>query len=56
VTVRVRVNGVTFTGRGASPDVIVGAVRALLLAVNKAASARVLEARQLEKASYLWGV
>jgi 2-isopropylmalate synthase len=56
VTVRVRVNGVTFTGRGASPDIVVGAVRALLLAVNKAASARVLEARQLEKASYLWGV
>jgi 2-isopropylmalate synthase len=56
VTVRVRVNGVTFTGRGASPDIVVGAVRALLHAVNKAASARVLEARQLEKASYLWGV
>jgi 2-isopropylmalate synthase len=56
VTVRVRVNGVTFTGRGASPDIIVGAARALIHAVNKAAGARVLEARALEKASYLWGV
>ena len=56
VTVRVRVNGTTFTGRGASPDIVVGAVRAYLLALNKAAAARNLEANALEKASYLWGV
>jgi 2-isopropylmalate synthase len=56
VTLRVRVNGTTFTGRGASPDIVVGAVRAYLHALNKAANARTLEARALEKASYLWGV
>jgi 2-isopropylmalate synthase len=56
VTVRVKVNGRTFTGRGGSPDIVDGAVRAYLHAINKAANARVLEAQQLEKASYLWGV
>ena len=56
VTVRVKVNGKTFTGRGGSPDIVDGAVRAYLHALNKAASARALEAQQLEKASYLWGV
>ena len=56
VTVRVKVNGKTFTGRGGSPDIVDGAVRAYLHAINKAANARALEAQQLEKASYLWGV
>ena len=56
VTVRVRINGATFTGRGASPDIVVGAARAYLHALNKAAGARVMEARAMEKASYLWGV
>ncbi|HEX6925321.1 MAG TPA: 2-isopropylmalate synthase [Longimicrobiaceae bacterium] len=56
VTVRVKINGKTFTGRGGSPDIVDGAVRAYLHAINKAASARALEAQQLEKASYLWGV
>ena len=56
VTVRVKVNDRTFTGRGGSPDIVDGAVRAYLHALNKAASARALEAQHLEKASYLWGV
>jgi 2-isopropylmalate synthase len=56
VTVRVRINGVEFTGRGAAPDIVHGAVRAYVHALNKAASAHDLEAQHLEKASYLWGV
>jgi 2-isopropylmalate synthase len=56
ITVRVKVNGKTFTGRGGSPDIVDGAVRAYLHAINKAANARALEAQHLEKASYLWGV
>ena len=38
------------------PDVADGAVRAYLHALNKATHAKDLEARALEKASYLWGV
>ena len=56
VNLRVRVEGKTFTGRGASPDVVVGAVRAYLHALNKASHALALEAAALEQASYLWGV
>jgi 2-isopropylmalate synthase len=56
VTVRVKVNGKTFTGRGGSTDVVYGAVRAYLHALNKAVHERRLEAKALEKASYLWGV
>jgi len=52
----VKINVTPFTGRGGSPDIVDGAVRAYLHAINKAASARALEAQQLEKASYLWGV
>jgi 2-isopropylmalate synthase len=56
VVVRARVDGKTFTGRGASPDIVNGAARAYLQAVNKAAHARDLEAASLERQSYLWGV
>jgi 2-isopropylmalate synthase len=56
VTVHVRVDGKSFTGRGASPDIVNGAVRAYLHAINKAAHAREIEAAALEQASYLWGV
>jgi 2-isopropylmalate synthase len=56
VSLRLRVQGKTFTGRGASPDVVVGAVRAYLHALNKAAHALTLEAAALEQESYLWGV
>lgn len=56
VTVRVKVNGKTFTGRGGSTDVVYGAVRAYLHALDKASHERTLEAKALERASYLWGV
>ena len=56
VTLRLKINGTTFTGRGASPDVVVGAVRAYIHAINKAAAARALEARAMEKSNYMWGV
>src|SRR5690606_27218493 len=44
INLRLHVEGKTFTGRGASPDVVDGAVRAYLHAVNKAAHALALEA------------
>jgi 2-isopropylmalate synthase len=56
VILRLRVDGRTFTGRGASPDVVDGAVRAYIHALNKAAHAKELEVKALEQASYLWGV
>jgi 2-isopropylmalate synthase len=56
VTLRARIDGRTFTGRGASPDVVDGTVRACVHALNKAVQARELEAQTLERASYLWGV
>lgn len=56
VSLRARVGGKSFTGRGASTDVIEAAVRAYLHMLNKAAHARELEARVLAEASYLWGV
>ena len=56
VTLRALIDGKSFTGRGASPDVIDGAVRAYLHALNKAAAAKELEAKALEQSSYLWGV
>jgi len=40
VTIRARVEGRTFTGRGASTDIVDAAVRAYLHALNKAADAR----------------
>ena len=56
VSLQARIEGKSFTGRGASTDVVEAAVRAYIGALNKAAHARDLEARALEEASYLWGV
>lgn len=56
VSLRLKVNGKTFTGRGASTDIVAAAVRAYLVALDKGAHARELEAKHLEAASYLWGV
>jgi len=56
VNLRVKVDGKSFTGRGASPDVVDGAVRAYLHAMNKASHALALEAAANEQVSYLWGV
>lgn len=52
VSLRAQIEGKTFTGRGASTDVVDAAVRAYLHALNKAAHAQVLAARALEEASY----
>jgi 2-isopropylmalate synthase len=56
VSLRVKVNGRRFTGRGASTDIVAAAVRAYLMALDKGAHAWELEAKHLEAASYLWGV
>lgn len=48
VTLRLKVDGKTFTGRGASPDIVDGAVRAYLHAINKACHAQTLEGTQIE--------
>ncbi|HEX7118669.1 MAG TPA: 2-isopropylmalate synthase [Longimicrobiales bacterium] len=56
VSLRVRVEGRTFTGRGASTDIVDAAARAYVNAMNKAAHARELEAKALEAANDLWGV
>jgi 2-isopropylmalate synthase len=56
VNLRLRVDGRSFTGRAASPDIVDGAVRAYIHALNKAVHAKELEIRTLEQASYLWGV
>jgi 2-isopropylmalate synthase len=56
VHVRAAVNGRVFTGRAASTDVVDAAVRAYLHAINKAEHATMLEAKELEKEAYLWGV
>jgi 2-isopropylmalate synthase len=56
VHLRARIDGRTFTGSGAAPDVVNAAVRAFLQALNKAAQAQVVEAKVLEQESYAWGV
>ena len=56
VTLRARVLGKTFTGRGASTDIVDAAVRAYLHALNKAAHAQQLEEEAVEKATGIRGV
>jgi 2-isopropylmalate synthase len=56
VSLHVRIGGKSFTGRGASTDIVDAAVRAYIHALNKAEHGRDLEAQALEQASYLWGV
>jgi 2-isopropylmalate synthase len=55
VHLHLRISGHVFTGRSASTDIVDAAARAFLNAVDKAAHARELEARALERAEY-WGV
>ncbi len=50
------IDGKSFTGHAAAPDVVNASVRAYINALNKAAHARNLEAEALERASYAWGV
>jgi 2-isopropylmalate synthase len=56
VTLRATVEGRTFTGRGASTDVVDAAARAYLHALNKGEHARSMEAAALARAGDLWGV
>jgi 2-isopropylmalate synthase len=56
VTLRLRVAGRSFTGRGASTDVVDAAARAFIHGLNKAAQAVDLEARALAQSGELWGV
>jgi len=56
VTIRARVHGHTFTGRGASTDVVLASARAWLHVANKAEQARVLEAEYLARTADAWAV
>jgi 2-isopropylmalate synthase len=56
VNIQARVDGHTFTGRGAHTDVVRASAEALLHAVNKAAAARALEESHLAATSDSWGV
>ena len=57
VTLQASIDSKTFSGRGASHDIVNGAVRAYLNALNKAVHARVLEEQALHQvSSSLWGV
>ncbi len=55
-SLQAHIDGKSFTGSAASPDIVNASVRAYLHALNKAAHARGLEAEALERASYVWGV
>ena len=56
VNLHARIGGQTFSGSGASTDVVDAAARAYVNALNKAEQAKALEGMELEKESYLWGV
>jgi 2-isopropylmalate synthase len=56
VSLHARVDGKTFTGRGASTDVVDAAARAFLHVLDKSLQARHLEARALAAANDVWGV
>ncbi len=56
VSIHARIDGHTFTGRGAHTDVVHAAAQAYLHAVNKAAAARNLEEAHLESTANHWGV
>jgi 2-isopropylmalate synthase len=56
VSIHARIDGQTFTGRGAHTDVVRASVHAYLHAINKASAARSLEARHLAATADAWGV
>jgi hypothetical protein len=56
VSLRIRVADRSFSGQGASTDVVNAAVRAYLHALSKSTRAVELEARALAAAGDLWGV
>ncbi len=55
-SLQAHIDGKSFTGSAAAPDIVAASVGAYLHALNKAAHARTLEAEALERASYVWGV
>jgi 2-isopropylmalate synthase len=55
-TLRAKIDGKTFTGRGASTDIIHAAVRAYLHALNKAAHERKVGAGATHAPNEIWGV
>lgn len=55
-TLRAKVDGKTFTGRGASTDIVDAAVRAYLHALNKAAHERKMGAEAPNGPKQVWGV
>jgi 2-isopropylmalate synthase len=55
-TLRAKIDGKTFTGRGASTDIIHAAVRAYLHALNKAAHERKVGAGTTHAPNEIWGV
>jgi 2-isopropylmalate synthase len=55
VNIQARVDGRTFTGRGAHTDVVRASAEAFLHAVNKAAAAKALEESHLAATSDSWG-
>jgi 2-isopropylmalate synthase len=56
VSIQARIDGHTFTGRGAHTDVVRASAEAFLHAVNKAAAARSLEGSKVAAASEMGGV
>jgi len=56
VSIQARADGHTFTGRGASTDVVRASVHAYVHLLNKVEQARVLEARHLELTANAWAV
>ncbi len=56
VSLRARIDGQTFTGRGGHTDVVYASARAYVHAINKAEQARILEARGLARVADLWAV
>lgn len=56
VSIRARVDGQTFTGRGGATDVVLASAMAYVHVLNKAEQARALEARYLARTADAWGV
>lgn len=56
VSIQAKIDGQTFTGRGAHTDVVRASAVAYLHAANKATAARALEAEYLERSAGAWAV
>lgn len=56
VTIHTKIDGKTFTGRGASTDIVLAAVQAYLHAINRAANLGAVHSTAFEHAHDFWGV